>query len=90
MKEEAERLKKTIQHNKETYSWKLQECETEKCKENLVKQFLKHDFRVFDLILPNLHCCLHTIACTIFQSPDVLYLKLLLDMTVLILKTLIP
>ena len=46
MKEEAERLKKTIQHNKETYSWKLQECETEKCKENLVKQFLKQLFNL--------------------------------------------
>ena len=46
MREEAERLKKTIQHNKETYSWKLNECETEQCKENLVKQFLKQLFNL--------------------------------------------
>tara|TARA_R100001510_G_C7636026_1_gene194173 strand:+ start:233 stop:844 length:612 start_codon:yes stop_codon:yes gene_type:complete len=46
MKEEAERLKKTIEHNKETYSWRLYECESEQCKENLVKQFLKQLFNL--------------------------------------------
>ena len=46
MKEEAERLRKTIENNKAMYSWKFQECETEQCKENLVKNFLKHLFKV--------------------------------------------
>jgi len=46
MKEEAKRLRKTIKDNKETYSWKLHECETEQCKENLVKQFLKQLFNL--------------------------------------------
>ena len=46
MKEEAIRLRKKIESNKGMYSWKFQECETEQCKENLVKQFLKHLFKV--------------------------------------------
>ena len=46
MKEEAKRLRKLIESNKRMYSWKFQECETEQCKENLVKQFLKHLFKV--------------------------------------------
>ena len=46
MKEEAKRLRETIEHNKSTYSWKLNECETEQCKENLVKQFLKQLFNL--------------------------------------------
>tara|TARA_Y100000592_G_scaffold98230_1_gene170807 strand:+ start:15 stop:626 length:612 start_codon:yes stop_codon:yes gene_type:complete len=46
MKEEAKRLRKTIEENKGMYSWKFHECETEQCKENLVKKFLKHLFKV--------------------------------------------
>ena len=46
MKEEAERLKQAIKSNKNMYSWKFQECETEECKEKLVKQFLKHLFNL--------------------------------------------
>ena len=46
IKEEAQRLRETIEHNKNTYSWKLNECETEQCKENLVKQFLKQLFNL--------------------------------------------
>lgn len=46
MKEEAKRLRKTIENNKTMYSWTFQECETEKCKEDLVKKFLKHLFKV--------------------------------------------
>ena len=46
MKEEANRLRKTIENNKKMYSWTFQECETDECKENLVKQFLKQLFKV--------------------------------------------
>ena len=46
MKEESKRLRKKIETNKSTYSWKLYECETEECKEILIKQFLKHLFKV--------------------------------------------
>ena len=46
MKEEAIRLRKAIEKNKTMYSWKFQECETEQCKENLVKQFLKQLFNL--------------------------------------------
>ena len=46
MKEEANRLRNTIENNKKMYSWAFQECETEQCKENLVKKFLKHLFKV--------------------------------------------
>ena len=46
MKEEAKRLRNTIENNKKMYSWTFQECETDECKENLVKKFLKHLFKV--------------------------------------------
>jgi hypothetical protein len=46
MKEQASKLRKKIKNNKATYSWRLYECETEECKEVLVKQFLKHLFKV--------------------------------------------
>ena len=46
MMEEAIKLKKTIKNNKDSYSWKFQECETEQCKEQLVKQFLKQLFNL--------------------------------------------
>ena len=46
VKEKAKRLRKTNENNKTMYSWKFQERETEECKENLVKQFLKHLFKV--------------------------------------------
>ena len=44
MKEEAKRLRSMIKHNKTMYSWKFQECETQECKEKLVKDFLKQLF----------------------------------------------
>ncbi len=46
MKQEAERLRNTIKNNKNMYSWSYQECETDQCKENLVKKFLKHLFNL--------------------------------------------
>ena len=46
MKEEAKRLRETIENNKKMYSWSFQECETQECKEELVKKFLKHLFKV--------------------------------------------
>ena len=47
MKEEIDSLKKEIAHNQDTYSWKLFECEDRKdCMENIVKQFLKHLFKL--------------------------------------------
>ena len=46
MKEEAKRLRSTIENNKTMYSWTFQECETEQCKENLVKKFLKQLFNL--------------------------------------------
>ena len=46
MEEEAKRLKNTIVNNRKMYSWKFQECENEQCKVNLVKDFLKHLFKV--------------------------------------------
>ena len=46
MKEEAKRLRKKIEKNKGIYSWKFQECETEECKEDLVKNLLKHLFKL--------------------------------------------
>ena len=46
MIEEANKLRAKIKHNKGIYSWKFQECESEECKEILVKQFLKQLFKV--------------------------------------------
>ena len=46
MRQKAKELKDSIEKNKTMYSWKFQECETEQCKENLVKQFLKHLFNL--------------------------------------------
>ena len=46
MSEETVRLKKIINQNKAAYSWKFQECKTEQCKEELVKQFLKQLFNL--------------------------------------------
>ena len=46
MIEEAKKLRAKIKHNKGIYSWKFQECETEECKEVLVKQFLKQLFNL--------------------------------------------
>jgi len=46
MKEEAKKLRQKIKGNESMYSWKFQECATEECKEILVKQFLKHLFKV--------------------------------------------
>ena len=46
MKEEAKRLKKIIENNKTMYSWKFQECEDEEEKIKLIKQFLKHLFKM--------------------------------------------
>ena len=46
MKKEAKRLREKIESNKAMYSWKFHECETEQCKQNLVKQFLKQLFNL--------------------------------------------
>ena len=47
MREEIDSLKKQISTNETTYSWKLFECEDNKdCMENIVKQFLKHLFKL--------------------------------------------
>ena len=44
--EEAKKLRRKIKGNEGMYSWRFQECETEECKEILVKQFLKQLFKV--------------------------------------------
>lgn len=47
MREEIKELKQKIANNETTYSWKLFECEDNKdCMENIVKQFLKHLFKL--------------------------------------------
>ena len=46
MLEEANKLREKIKQNKDNYSWKLYECETEECKVNLVKKFLKQLFNL--------------------------------------------
>ena len=46
MKEEAKRLNKIIKNNKDMYSWKFNECQTDKCREILVKQFLNQLFNL--------------------------------------------
>ena len=46
MKEEIQRLKKMIKYNEGIYSWKFNECESEDCKEQLIKQFLKQLFNL--------------------------------------------
>tara|TARA_Y100000114_G_C11687092_1_gene291621 strand:+ start:307 stop:894 length:588 start_codon:yes stop_codon:yes gene_type:complete len=45
LKSEISEVKKQIEKEKSTYSWKLYNCdENDKCKNNLMKQFLKHFF----------------------------------------------
>jgi len=46
MKEEIQRLKKMVKHNEGVYSWKFNECQSEDCKEQLIKQFLKQLFNL--------------------------------------------
>ena len=47
LKKEAEKIRKEIQYNNGIYSWKFYECEEdEKCKERLIKDFLKHLFKM--------------------------------------------
>ena len=46
MEEEIVRLKKMIKYNKGVYSWKFYECESEDCKEQLIKRFLKQLFNL--------------------------------------------
>lgn len=46
MKEEILRLKKMIKYNESIYSWKFNECQSEDCKEQLIKQFLKQLFNL--------------------------------------------
>ena len=46
MLEESKKLRAKIKQNKDNYSWKLYECETEECKIKLVKQFLKQLFNL--------------------------------------------
>ena len=45
LKEDIKRIKKVIQKEKSRYGWLLYDCEdNEKCKENVIKQYLKHLF----------------------------------------------
>ena len=47
LKKEAEKIRKQIQSNSGVYSWKFYECEEdESCKERLIKDFLKHLFKL--------------------------------------------
>ncbi len=46
MLQEAEKINNIIAKNKTMYSWKFHECETDQCKEELVKQFLKQLFNL--------------------------------------------
>lgn len=47
LKEEIQEMKKIIEHNKGVYSWRFYECEdNEQCKEKIIKQFLKHLFKL--------------------------------------------
>ena len=46
IKEDIERIKADLGKHKSTYGWQLFECETEKCKQNVVKAFLKHLFNI--------------------------------------------
>jgi hypothetical protein len=47
MREEADKLRKDIANNEQTYSWKMFECEeNEDCKEQTVRQFLRHLFKL--------------------------------------------
>ena len=47
LKEEAEEIKKEIEHNKGIYSWKIYECEEdENCINNLIKGFVKQLFNL--------------------------------------------
>jgi hypothetical protein len=47
MREEIDDLRKQIAGNENMYSWRLFECEENKdCMENVVKQFLKHLFKL--------------------------------------------
>jgi len=47
LKKEAKKIRKQIQKNSGVYSWKFYECEeNEKCKERLIKDFLKHLFNL--------------------------------------------
>ena len=46
IKEDIDRVKKEIKKHKSTYGWQLFECETEECRRNVVKAFLKHLFNI--------------------------------------------
>ena len=47
LKKEAAKIRKMIQKNNGIYSWKFYECEEdEKCKERLIRDFLKHLFKL--------------------------------------------
>jgi len=46
IKKDIERVKSELQKHKSTYGWQLFECELEDCKQNVVKQFLKHLFNI--------------------------------------------
>jgi len=47
LKQEAFKLKQKIEKNNGMYSWKFYECEDdEKCRERLIKVFLKHLFKM--------------------------------------------
>jgi hypothetical protein len=47
MREEIDELRKKISNNESMYSWKFFECEeNDTCKDELVKQFLRHLFKL--------------------------------------------
>lgn len=45
IEEDIERLRSKIEEQKSSYSWKLYECETDDCKEKLIRSFLFQLFR---------------------------------------------
>ena len=44
IQEDIERIKCDIEKEKSSYSWKLYECKSDKCKDNLIKSFLHQLF----------------------------------------------
>jgi len=44
LKQQIKEVKLEISKEKSTYSWSLYSCQNDKCKDNVIKQFLKHLF----------------------------------------------
>jgi len=44
LKEQINEIKEKIKKEKSTYSWSLYTCTNDKCKDNVIKKFLKHLF----------------------------------------------